>query len=137
MKSNLCERPLKFLIDTGASITLLAEDVISEKPYISNYVINLYGVTGKDVSIKTKGMVFGVFSTGSRCIETALHIIDRKYAGPGDGYIGYDLLSAYGAVINITTVPHQAGQFSHLISPISLKLGIKTSYDQKMAKPKY
>lgn len=52
LKSNLSERPLKFLIDTGASITLVANDAITKAKHWTNYIIKLFGVV-KDVSIKT------------------------------------------------------------------------------------
>lgn len=101
LKSNLRERPIKLLIDTGASISLLAKDIITEDRHIMNYTVNLYGVVGKDASIKTLGTVHSIFTIGDNSLESTLHLIDRKYAGPADGYLGYDFLSSYRVIINI------------------------------------
>lgn len=68
LKSNLSERPLKFLIDTGASITLVANDAITKTKHKTNYIIKLFGVV-RDVSIRTQGIINGIFSNWKRpCI---------------------------------------------------------------------
>lgn len=54
MLSNLCDRPLKFLIDTGASITLIANDIIRKDVHVTNYTIKLFGVV-REASIRTQG----------------------------------------------------------------------------------
>lgn len=56
LKSNFCKRPLKLLIDTGASITLLANDLAPKNVKIINYIIKLFGVV-RDISIETRGMI--------------------------------------------------------------------------------
>lgn len=99
LKSNLRERPTKLLIDTGASISLLAKDVIPNETHIMNYIVNLYGIVGKDASIKTLGMVHGSFLIGNNLLETTLHLVDTKYAGPADGYL--DFLSSYKVIIDM------------------------------------
>lgn len=89
LKSNFCERPLKLLIDTGASITLLANDIIPKNLNVINYIIKLFGVV-RDISIETCGMMNATFDIDDKKLETVLHLVDRKYAGPADGYLGYD-----------------------------------------------
>lgn len=100
LKSNLSERPLKFLIDTGASITLVANDAITKTKHKTNYIIKLFGVV-RDVSIRTQGIINGIFSIGNHRLETALHLVERKHAGSADGLLGYDFLSSYESIINI------------------------------------
>lgn len=55
---------------------------------------------GRDVSVKTEGMVNGVLSINQNLLGTTLHIVDRKYAGDSDGYLGFDFICAYRAVLN-------------------------------------
>lgn len=101
LKSNFSERPyLKLLIDTGASITLLAKDVIKQESQIENYIIKLFGVV-KNVSIETQGLIHGKFIMNNQQLDSTVHLIEREHAGPGDGYLGYDFLSAYKAIIDL------------------------------------
>lgn len=106
LKSNFCERPLKLLIDTGASITLLANDLAPETTNVINYIIKLFGVV-KDISIETQGMMHGTFDINGEKFETILHLVDRKYAGPADGYLGYDFLSTYKTIIDMNQMKIQ------------------------------
>ena len=102
IKTSLCpDRPLKFLIDTGASITLLADDIISDGTNIMNYIVKLFGVVGKETFIKTKGTVYSKILIENEALETAFHLVDRKYVGNGDGYLGYDFLSTYKTIIDM------------------------------------
>lgn len=100
LKSNICERPLKLLIDTGASITLLANDLAPKNIDIINYIIKLFGVV-KDISIETCGMMHATFDIDGKKLETVLHLVERKYAGPADDYLGYDFLSAYKTILDM------------------------------------
>ena len=101
LKSNLSERPLTLMLDTGAAVTLLADDLVSENIVRQDYVVNLYGLVGRDFSIKTKGLVHGIFDFKGRLLGTALHLIDRKYAGKADGYLGFSFLAPYKTIIDM------------------------------------
>lgn len=104
LETNLSERPLKLLVDTGASISLLASDLIYKNIKKANYIINLYGIVGKDVSIQTEGFVQGILSVSGCWLGTTLHLVDRKYSGPADGYLGYDFLAPYGVILNMNNM---------------------------------
>lgn len=95
IQTNLCERPLKLLIDTGAAISLLASDVVENDTHKIDYIVNLFGIIGKDISVKTEGMIHCIFTIDDRHLGTTLHLINRKHAGPADGYLGYDFLCPY------------------------------------------
>lgn len=95
IKSNIWIRPIKLLIDTGATISLISEKLINKNIYVKDYIVNLFGIVGKDVSIKTEGMVYSSFTLGDRTLGTVLHLVNEKYSGPADGYLGYDFLHSY------------------------------------------
>lgn len=95
IKTNLCKRPLKFLVDTGAAISLIADDVISENVHKINYEVNVFGIIGKDVSIRTQGIVTGVLQIENQFLGTMFHIVGREHLGSTDAYLGYDFLSPY------------------------------------------
>lgn len=101
LKTNLCERPIKLYIDTGAAISIVADDVIKNEIIKENDIINLFGLDGKEVSIKTQGIVHNIFTMGNSLLKTKLHIVDRKYVGPGDGYLGIDFLAPYKVIIDL------------------------------------
>lgn len=101
MKSNLCERPIKLFIDTGAAVSIIANDVVKNEVIKENYILNLFGIAGKEISIKTQGMIHNTFLMGNISLQTKLHIVDRKYIGPSDGYLGFDFLAPYKVNIDL------------------------------------
>lgn len=101
LNTSLCERPIKLYIDTGATVSIIADDVIKNDIIIENDTLNLLGITGKEVSIKTLGMVHSIFQMGNTFLKSKLHTVDRKYAGPGDGFLGFDFLAPYKVNIDL------------------------------------
>lgn len=99
--TNITKRPIKLVVDTGAVISLIADDIILEETSKMNCILDLCGVTGQDNIIQTKGTVLGYSAINNRLLTTTMHLVDRKYAGPADGYLGFDFLSQYKAVIDI------------------------------------
>lgn len=99
--TNLSDRPLKLLCDTGAAISILASDIVLDKVKRVDCVINLYGIAGRDVSVKTQGMVVGLFRMSKQLITTNLHLVDRKFAGPADGYLGFSFFQNYNIIIDM------------------------------------
>lgn len=104
IKTNLCHRPLKFLIDTGASLSLISNEIIPKNIYKKDWKINLYGLMGKEMPIRTKGTINTILNLDGQNINTLFHVVDGKFSGPGDGYLGYDFLSLYKARIDLQSM---------------------------------
>lgn len=104
LQTNLAERPLKLLLDTGASISIISSCAISKNIERNKYIVNLFGITGKENSVKTEGIVHGISLIDDCMLGTSFHLIDKKYAGPADGYLGFDFLSQYGCIINLKSM---------------------------------
>lgn len=102
LNTNLSNRPLKLLVDTGATLSLVSQNTITNSRKFVNYRINLYGLPGRDAAaIQTSGMVNGTSTIGDCQIGTSLHLIDGKYTGNADGYLGFDFLTKYKAIIDL------------------------------------
>lgn len=78
---NLLEWPITLMIDTGAAISIIAEDKINERIKIKNKTINLFGIAGRDKSIKTRGEVTAIFEVGDSKLSSSMHIVDTRYSG--------------------------------------------------------
>lgn len=85
----------------GRQLELGGRDLISQKLPQKECKINLYGIVGKDVSINTEGMVYGILMFNGQFLDMAFHLVDRKYVGMGDGYLGFDFMSLYKTFINL------------------------------------
>lgn len=99
--TNITIRPIKLLVDTGASLTLVAAYLIKHSVYIQPHKLNSFGVTGSEFKIQTEGIVHGQMIFPDNSIGMAMHLVDKKYAGVADGYLGFDFLCQYKATINI------------------------------------
>lgn len=101
LNTNLTNRPIKLLIDTGATLTLIAKDAITNASTFHNYTVNLYGLPGKEAAINTLGITSGTSTINNCKLGITFHLIDRKYTGGADGYLGFDFLTQYKAIIDI------------------------------------
>lgn len=124
--TNITKRPIKLLVDTGASVSLVANDIILDNAQKLNFTINLWGITGTGNTVKTDGIICGISKLNQHCISTTLHIIDRKYAGPADGYLGFDFLSQYEAIIDM----RQMKLLLNITTPSELKETLKPENDE-------
>lgn len=85
--TNITKRPIKLVVDTGAVISLIADDIILEGTPKMNCKLDLCCVTGQENIIQTGGTIFGFSAINNHLLQTTMHLIDRKYAGPADGYL--------------------------------------------------
>lgn len=102
INTDFTTRPIKLLVDTGAQVTLISNDVLLPEVKLSKNVINLTGITGLQNSLITKGALRGGFiaADGTRW-PAEVHVIDRSVLDTYDGYLGFDFMFAYAAIINL------------------------------------
>lgn len=101
VNTNLCERPIKLYIDTGAAVSIIANNVIENDTIKENEALNLFGINDTETPFVTQGIVHSTFSMGNTFLKTKLHIVDRKFVGPGDGFLGFDFLAPYKVNIDL------------------------------------
>lgn len=101
LQTNLTNRPIKMLIDTGASISLLASHIITNKITLGEPKFRLFGFGNTINGILTNGMTEAIAEVDNSKINIALHVIDVNWTGPAEGFIGFDFLTKYNAHIDM------------------------------------
>lgn len=79
-------------MDTGAAISVISRQIVPESVQKINFEVNIFGIVGKDVSVKTQGMVSCIFNIESRSIEVLFHMIETRYLENVDGECRLDLI---------------------------------------------
>lgn len=95
--TDLTNRPLKMLIDTGASIGIIGEGSIADKTKIRNSKLNIYGIGGQDKGTETLGMIDTAITINGCKLNTAFHVIKGDCLNIADGILGFDFLYEYRA----------------------------------------
>lgn len=102
VKSDVSKKPIKLLIDCGADITIVAEDMLRPHIQPKKPVYLMTGVSGPENAVSTKGVVMTTFTTEEEDNWIAeIHIVDRNCTGSFDGFLGVDFLSKYKAIIDM------------------------------------
>ena len=90
------------MVDTGAPITLVAQDKLKRNVQPKKPIVLISGVVGSDHKIATKGQIVGTFHTnGKSNWVNEIHVVGRESAGPYDGFLGLDFLKKHRAIIDI------------------------------------
>lgn len=98
INTNFTKRPIKLLFDTGAQVTLLAENVLNDEIILKQWIIGLSGINGAEHAITTKGCLMGdLITLNYMRWPTEVHVVERINSGKFDGYLGIIRLS-YTAV---------------------------------------
>lgn len=96
-------RPIRLLLDTGAQVTIVSEDVILPTVTIHPFYIALIGINGINYAISTRGSLNGSFITENGTHwPTEIHTLNRENVGQFDGYLGLDFMRIYGADIKFS-----------------------------------
>lgn len=102
IQTDFTKRPIRLLVDTGAQITLIASDVLTHLITLGEKYYTLTGISGQSNPIATNGSHNGHLITENGTLwPIEIHTVNREYAGIYDGYLGFDFMMMYGAVIDL------------------------------------
>lgn len=101
LQTNSIERPIKMLIDTGASVSIISSKLISPKAELQNIRCRLYGLGSSKDGIITEGLLHTNTIISEISLGLSLHVVDQKYLGPMDGILGFDFMINYRTNIDI------------------------------------
>lgn len=97
LHTNLTNRPLKMLLDTGASLSIINRDSIGIEPNLRDLKLHLYGIGGKERGIETLGIIDAEIKINGCKIKASLHVIEADTLNLADGILGFDFLQLYKA----------------------------------------
>lgn len=95
LDSDLTQRPLKFLIDTGATIGILGENAIENKEQIIPNTTRLFGIGGSEKSTETLGRITAKINFCNHDLYSEFHVIKGQCLQDADGILGFDFLFKY------------------------------------------
>lgn len=101
LKTNVTENPIELIADTGSQITIVADDTIRSGVRILPQKYKLTGISGKEHTVLTSGNVDAQLTIENGTIPDQFTLVDRRYAGPFDGYLGHAFLKGNNAVIDM------------------------------------
>lgn len=102
VNTDFTTRPIKLLVDTGAQVTLIDENLLKDDIILTDKSIHLTGFDGVASQTTTKGMYIGRFVTDDMSEWPAeIHVVDKKAKGVYDGYLGHGFLHFYNAIIDL------------------------------------
>lgn len=87
-------------MDTGSEITIVAQDMLKEEVEIEPRGI-LRGISGNDHLVPTTGITDAKIIAENIELPDQFNLVDRRYAGPYDGYLGHAFLKGNKAVIDM------------------------------------
>lgn len=91
---SVANRPVKFLIDSGSSISLINQNLVKSEAYVlTNKKIEIIGATGH--SATTVAMVNSEILIENKNINHDFHIYDRELELNTDGILGWDFLKKF------------------------------------------
>ncbi|XP_031625653.1 uncharacterized protein LOC116342279 [Contarinia nasturtii] len=95
--SNITIKPVKLMIDTGATLTVVASDLVNPDVLDTSDRVSIYGIAGPDAKMETLGVAHSILSfSDHKKVDIEIHAIDKKYIrGLYDGYFGNDLMIKY------------------------------------------
>lgn len=101
LHTNLTNRPLKMLIDTGAAISLIVKNSIEDDSNKRDFKLKLLGIGGQEKGTETAGIIDTTITINGCRLHTTFHILEQNAFNIGDGILGFDILYQFRAKIDI------------------------------------
>lgn len=101
LKTNSIDGPIKLLMDTGASVSIISSRFISPNTELQNFRCKLFGLSSNGEGILSMGILHTNTIINGVSLGLSLNVIDQKCLGSIDGILGFDFLLNYGAIIDM------------------------------------
>lgn len=101
LRTNLTLRPLKMIVDTGATIGIIVDGVIDKEREISGTKLKIFGIGGHREGVETIGIVDSETFINGQILPTKFHILKNAHLNVADGLLGFDFLRRYKARIDM------------------------------------
>lgn len=96
-------RPIRLMVDTGASISLISENVIRSDVKMRNLNVKLFGFSSKDQCVNSSKAIDGFINMSNEPntkIGATFHIVPSIYTGEADGFLGADFILFYRTILD-------------------------------------
>lgn len=101
-KISICNRPTKFLVDTGGHTTMIKSKCLkSNILYYPEIRFCLVGINGPNNTVKTHGAAYGNIVLGNIKLKQQFQIAGDQIYLNYDGILGLDFMTAYTSIINL------------------------------------
>lgn len=101
---SITDRPIKLLIDTGAAISVLKENVLNSIVRVNdNNIINITGIGNTNTS--TIGTVDAEIYLNNVSCRHTFHVVYNNFSIPCDGILGLDFIKKFDCEINYSENP--------------------------------
>lgn len=103
LMTEFTDKPIRLLVDTGASISLISENVVRADAKLRNLNVKLFGFSSKDHCVDSSKAVDGFINMSDNPnskIGATFHIVPAKYTGEADGFLGADFILFYRTILD-------------------------------------
>lgn len=101
LKTTSIDGPIKMMIDTGASVSIISSRIIPPEKELQNIKCRLFGLGSSTDGILSMGLLHTNTIINGVSLGLSLHVIDQKFLGRIDGFLGFDFLTNYRTNIDI------------------------------------
>ena len=121
LKTNMNDKPLCFLVDTGSSISIVKYSLLLNSPMLSRDIIVIKGLSDNDSTCESLGSIelrfeYRISSQSKIIFNFLFHAISDAIKFPYDGIIGSDFIQHFKSDIHYSTNTLKLEEYSIPIS---------------------
>lgn len=101
LKTKSIDGPIKMLMDTGSSVSIISSRFISPNTELQNIRCKFFGLSSNGEGIVSMGILHTNTIINGVSLGLSLNVMDHSYLGSIDGILGFDFLLNYRANIDM------------------------------------